>query len=208
MEKMRKLFNSFRATENAYTQAKASQLDKQNNKLTSGLFGILILVSTIAIAIASGISRSIVKTITEVTQTIQEIAATKGDFKRRIHVNTNDEVNELADATNNLLESVEKREWLQSNVAEIVTNYQGISAITKLAETFLSEVAQKTQASLGAFYVREVTENQVQFVKKAAFADTDDGVGMDSFKIGQGLIGQCALEKECYSMIIFQKTIV
>ena len=51
------------------------------------------------------------------------------------------------------LESVE-REWLQSNVAEIVTNYQGISAISKLAETFLSEVAQKTQASLGAFYVQ------------------------------------------------------
>jgi len=195
MEKMRKLFDSFRATENAYTQAKANQLDKQNSKLTSALFGILILVSTIAIAIASGISRSIVKTITEVTQTIQEIAATKGDFTRRIHVNTNDEVNELANATNTLLESVEKREWLQSNVAEIVTNYQGISAITKLAETFLSEVAQKTQASLGAFYVREVTENQVQFVKKAAFADTDDCVGMESFKIGQGLIGQCALEK-------------
>ncbi|MCS5502799.1 ATP-binding protein [Lysinibacillus sp. A4] len=195
MEKMRKLFDSFRATENAYTQAKASQLDKRNSKLTSALFGILILVSTIAIAIASGISRSIVKTITEVTQTIQEIAATKGDFTRRIHVNTNDEVNELANATNTLLESVEKREWLQSNVAEIVTNYQGISAITKLAETFLSEVAQKTQASLGAFYVREVTENQVQFVKKAAFADTDEGVGMESFKIGQGLIGQCALEK-------------
>lgn len=58
---MRKLFDSFRATENAYTQAKVRQLDKQNSRLTSALFGILILVSTIAIAIASGISRSIVK---------------------------------------------------------------------------------------------------------------------------------------------------
>ena len=193
MEKMRKLFDSFRATENAYTQVKASQLDKQNSQLTSGLFGILIFVSVIAIVIASGISRSIVKTITEVTQTIQEMAATKGDFKRRIHVNTNDEINELADAI--LLESVEKREWLQTNIADIVTKYQGISAITKLAETFLSEMAQKTQASLGAFYVREEAEDQVLFVKKAAFADGDDRVGMESFKIGQGLIGQCALEK-------------
>ncbi|ACA42146.1 ATP-binding protein [Lysinibacillus sp. fkY74-1] len=195
MEKMRKLFDAFRATENTYTQAKAAQLDKQNSQLTSGLFGILILVSVIAIVIASGISRSIVKTITEVTQTIQEMAATKGDFKRRIHVNTNDEINELADATNILLESVEKREWLQTNIADIVTKYQGISAITKLAETFLSEMAQKTQASLGAFYVREEAEEQVLFIKKAAFADGDDRVGMESFKVGQGLIGQCALEK-------------
>lgn len=195
MEKMRKLFDSFRSTENAYTQAKASQLDKQNSKLTSGLFGILILVSVIAIVIASGISRSIVRTITEVTQTIKEMAATKGDFTRRIHVSSNDEINDLAEATNILLESVEKREWLQSNIAEIVTKYQGVSAITKLAEIFLSEVAQKTQASLGAFYVREVTEEQVHFVKKAAFADGDDRVGIESFKMGQGLIGQCALEK-------------
>ena len=41
---MRKLFDSFRATENAYTQAKVRQLDKQNSRLTSALFGILILV--------------------------------------------------------------------------------------------------------------------------------------------------------------------
>lgn len=145
IEKMRKLFDSFRSTENVYTQTKAHQLDKQNSQLTVGLFGILIAISAISILIASGISRSIVKTIAEVTQTIQEIAATKGNFKRRIHVKTNDEVKSLADATNILLESVEKREWLQTNVADIVKKYQGISALTGLAETFLSEVAQKTK---------------------------------------------------------------
>jgi len=196
IEKMRNLFESFRSAENNYTQAKAHQLDKKNSQLTSGLFGILIVISTISIIIANGISQSIVKTITEVMQTIQEIAVTKGNFKRRIHVKTNDEVNELADATNLLLESVEKREWLQTNTADIVKKYQGISAITGLAEIFLSEVAQKTEASLGAFYVREEMEDQILFVKKAAFADEDDHVGRNSFKIGQGLIGQCALEKK------------
>ncbi|KOY80059.1 response regulator [Lysinibacillus macroides] len=195
IEKMRNLFESFRSAENNYTQAKAHQLDKKNSQLTSGLFGILIVISTISIIIANGISQSIVKTITEVMQTIQEIAVTKGNFKRRIHVKTNDEVNELADATNLLLESVEKREWLQTNIADIVKKYQGISAISGLAETFLSEVAQKTEASLGAFYVREEIEDQVLFVKKATFADGDDLLGINSFKIGQGLIGQCALEK-------------
>lgn len=198
MDTMRKQFDAFRADENAFTQTKAKQLDKTNSNLTTALFGILVLVSFIAIVIASGISRSIVKTITEVTQTIKEIAASKGNHRTRIHVKTNDEINALADATNELLDTLERREWLQANIAEIVTKYQGISAITKLAETFLSEMAQKTQSSFGAFYVREMHNNEVCFVKKASFADAGDKVGIDQFKIGQGLIGQCALEKRVF----------
>ncbi len=198
METMRKQFASFRTAENVLTQTKANQLDKKNSNLTSGLFGLLVLVSVIAIVIASGISRSIVKTITEVTEAIKVIAASKGNHKGRIHVKTNDEINALADATNELLDTLEKREWLQSNIAEVVTKYQGISAITQLAEIFLSEIAQMTQSSLGAFYVREMNNNEIHFVKKAAFADASDNIGMERFKIGQGLIGQCVSDKRIY----------
>ncbi|MDM5250963.1 ATP-binding protein [Lysinibacillus sp. G4S2] len=195
METIRNQFESLRSAVLATSQAKVTKLDKSNGILALTLLGILVFVSVVAIIIANGISRSIVKTITEVTQTIKEIAASKSNQKERIHVTSNDEINALANATNELLDTFEKRQWLQSNIAEIVTTYQGISAITKLAETFLSEIAQKTQSSLGAFYLRESIDNNIQFVKKAAFADEIDSVGIESFRLGQGLIGQCALEK-------------
>ncbi|MGE7695494.1 ATP-binding protein [Lysinibacillus sp. NPDC094177] len=196
METVRAQFESLRSEVIASMQTKVNDLDKRNNFVTLTLLGILVFISVVAIIIANGISRSIVKTLTQVTQTIQEITASKSSQKGRIHVRTNDEINDLAAATNELLDILERREWLQLNIAEIVTKYQGISAITKLAETFLSEIAQKTQSSLGAFYVRETTDNHIQFVKKAAFADARDDVGIESFKLGQGLIGQCALEKK------------
>ena len=198
MEKIQTQFDAFRSTENTLTQKKAKQLDSKNNNLTIGLFGLLVLVSVIAIMIASGISRSIVKTITEVTHTIREIGASKGDLKKRINVKTRDEINALADATNEMLDTLEKREWLQSNIAEVVTKYQGISSITSLAETFLSGIVQITHASFGAFYVRENDNKDVNFVKMAAFADSSDDIGRRSFKMGQGLIGQCALEKRIF----------
>jgi len=198
METMRNQFDAFRSDENTYTQNKAKQLDQRNSKLTTGLFGLLVLVSFISIVIASGISRSIVKTMKEVTQTIREMAASKGNYRTRIHVKTNDEINDLANATNELLDAFERREWLQANLAEIVTKYQGVSAISKLAETFLAEMAHKTQSSFGAFYVREMHNSDVVFVKKAAFADAGDNVGIEQFKLGQGLIGQCALEKRVF----------
>lgn len=196
METVRDQFESLRSEVIATMQAKVNDLDKRNSIVTLTLLGILVFISVVAIIIANGISRSIVKTLTKVTKTIQEIAASKSSQKGRIHVRTNDEINDLAAATNELLDALERREWLQLNIAEIVTKYQGISAITKLAETFLSEIAQKTQSSLGAFYVRETTDNNIQFVKKATFADARDDVGIESFKLGQGLIGQCALEKK------------
>ncbi|MGY3187558.1 ATP-binding protein [Lysinibacillus sp. TE18511] len=193
LETVRNQFESLRSAVVATMQAKVNDLDKRDSIVTLTLLGILVFISVVAIIVASGISRSIVKTITEVTQTIKEIAASKSNKKGRIEVTSNDEINALANATNELLDTFEKKQFLQSNIAEIVTKYQGISAITKLAEIFLSEVAQKTQSSLGAFYIRESIDNNIQFVKKATFAD--DSIGIESFKLGQGVIGQCALEK-------------
>lgn len=196
MDAVRDQFESLRSVIYANMQAQVNDLDKRNSIVTLTLLGILVFISVIAIFIANGISRSIVNMLTKVTQTIQEIAASKSSKKGRIHVKTNDEINALVAATNELLDVLERREWLQVNIAEIVTKHQGISAVTKLAETFLSEIAQKTQSSLGAFYVRETTDNNVLFVKKAAFAEAGDDVGIESFKLGEGLIGQCALEKK------------
>ncbi|MGE7913292.1 response regulator [Lysinibacillus xylanilyticus] len=195
LETVRNQFESLRSAVVATMQAKVNDLDKRDSIVTLTLLGILVFISVVAITIASSISRSIVKTLTEVTRTIREIAASKSSQKERIHVKTNDEINALAGATNELLDALERREWLQLNIAEIVTKYQGVSAITKLAETFLSEIAQKTQSSLGAFYIRESIDNNIQFVKKATFADDSDSIGIESFKLGQGVIGQCALEK-------------
>jgi len=199
MEMMRKQFNAFRLEEKAVTKTKASQLDKRNNVITIGLIGIIVIVSGIAIIAANIISKSIVSKIKEVTKTIKSIAASSGDFKRRINVKTNDEIKELGVATNELLDSFEKREWLQINLAEVVTKYQGISSIEALAETFLKEMAQITKASFGAFYVEEKNNQKTTFIKKASFADSDyTSIGRESFDLGQGLIGQCALEKRVF----------
>ncbi|MTT31762.1 response regulator [Terrilactibacillus sp. BCM23-1] len=192
MDSIRDQFDQFRSTERALTQKRATQLDNKNTIITIGLFGILLLICLISIVMASTISRSIVRTIKDVTRVISKIASSKGDLTERINVKTNDEMKELGSATNALLAHIEKREWIQSNIAAILTKYQGISSINTLGEIFLSEITKMTEASFGAFYVRE--END-EFVKKAAFADSIDDIGRDRFYLGQGLIGQIAKEK-------------
>lgn len=199
IETIRKQFDAFRAEEKEVTNVKAAQLDKRNSVITIGLIGLIVIVSVIAVIAANILSKSIVSKIMEITQAIKSIAASSGEMKRRIDVKTNDEIKELGQATNDLLSNFEKREWLQLNLAEVVTKYQGISSIEVLAETFLKEMAKMTQASFGAFYVREQSEHKNSFVKRASFADSDySTIGRESFVIGQGLIGQCAIEKQIF----------
>lgn len=199
MEAIQSQFESFLAIEKANIDERAAALDGRNQILTFGLFALLIIISLIAIGISSGISRMIVNTIGDVTETIRKIALSGGGHGERIKVNTQDEVRDLANATNFLLDTLEKREWLQKNLADIVTTYQGVSSITKLAQTFLSEVADRTDTSYGAFYVRETVDNKVSFVKQASFAGEDASIGREDFKLGEGLIGQAAADKRMYT---------
>lgn len=200
MQSIRNQFNDFRDSEREIAQVRAEELDRQNNNLTVGLFGLLLTVSIIAIVISSQVSKSIVRTINDVTQTIKKIASNNGDLKERIHVHTNDEINGLANATNELLDNLDGREWLQTNLAEIVTKYQGVASINALAKIFMSEVAKMTNSSSGAFYVREIEDNGNHFIKNASFADNnfEKDIGRESFRIGQGLIGQCVQEKQTF----------
>ncbi|MFE7083493.1 CHASE3 domain-containing protein [Priestia megaterium] len=196
MNKMRKQLNTFLTTEKLLTQKRATELDNQNHTIALAIYGLFLLVTLISIMLAMFISKSIVRTIKEVTQTIKSIASSKGDVKDRIIVNTNDEIKELGQATNELLDSVERREWIQTNLAETVTTYQGVSTIDVLAERFLFTIANVTQSSLGTFYIRQENDKDIQFIRQAAFANSaSHKVGRERFVLGQGLIGQCALEK-------------
>lgn len=125
----------------------------------------MFLLSCISIIISLYISNSITKTIKNVIQAIKSISS-KEKITERIHVNTRDEIKDLAHTTNHLLDEISKREWLQTELAELILMYQGVSSIEMLGKKILSGIIQKTQTSCGAFYVREEYEETVYYVKK------------------------------------------
>lgn len=185
---------SIRESEANYLKSEATRLDAVNNKIifTLGLF--LFVSALVAIFFSSFISRSITRTITRTTSAIRHIANEKGALKTRIPLTSNDEMRELTVATNELLDTIETREWLQSNTAQTVKMYQGINSVQALAEVFLNQVATVTKATYGAFYIRPEDNEEKVFERFASFAQTEDTVARKAFKFGEGLIGQCAQE--------------
>jgi HAMP domain-containing protein/signal transduction histidine kinase/CheY-like chemotaxis protein len=131
------------------------------------------------------------------------IAVTKGDLTRSIAVEAQGEVETLKDTINqmiaNLAETIRKntdQDFLKTNIAKFTGMMQGQRDLLTVAKLLLSELTPLVGAQHGAFYLADSTETETTLRYLAGYAFTEEDGVPKQFRIGQGLIGQCALEKE------------
>lgn len=200
IDQLRTQLDSFLANEKQLTADRISQLNQNNTNLKITLYAIIILVTVITIATAFFLSNSIVRTIKQVIKTIKSItdADSKVDLTTRIKVSTRDETWELAEAMNSLLSNLEKQSWVQKSMTDISTMYQGMTDITELSQAFVTKLAPLLQATYGVVYLRRSQGTVVDYVKVAGYAIAEDGQAAASFRLGEGLIGQAALDKRLF----------
>ncbi|MGK4152290.1 ATP-binding protein [Kurthia gibsonii] len=167
------------------------------------IFFILILsIMLVGLFVSNYVSKNIIQAIQNVKKTIQNIRQKGGDLKERIDIISRDEVRDLTIETNQLLDQLEEKEWVQNNVNHIIYAYQGVNDIHTLADVILSEISQVIHAVHSVFYLREEQDNDILYVKKGAFAENNLDIGRDSFKLGEGLIGQVAKDGHMYKMAV------
>ncbi|MFK9091503.1 CHASE3 domain-containing protein [Bacillus salipaludis] len=197
-DQLRTQLDSFLANEKKLTAERIVQLNQNNTNLKITLYAIIILVSAITIATAIFLSNSIVKTIKQVIKTIKSITDSEVDLTTRISVNTHDETRELAEAMNNLLSSLEKQSWVQKSMTDISMINQGVTDITELAKSFVTKLAPLLDAAYGVVYLRRNQGGVVDYVKVAGYAIADEERAASSFRLGEGLIGQAALDQRIF----------
>jgi hypothetical protein len=128
-------------------------------------------------------------------------AVTKGDLSRSIDVDALGEVASLKDNINemirNLRETTEKnnaQDWLKTNLAKFTRLLQGQRDLVTMSRTILSELAPVVEAQHGVFYVNE-GNGEPDLRLLASYAYTERKHLANRFKAGEGLVGQCALER-------------
>lgn len=198
IEKLRTQLEGMRLDHLDDTKAYIMQLESRNRIVTLTLYILLFAVAIVSLIIVAYVSSSISRTIKQVSATIGQIAASKGDLSTRINVKTHDEIRDLAEATNSLLVSLEAQAWVANRVTEVATMTQGMNSLEALARSFLSKVAPMVGASYGVFYVRGTQDSQPRMNKLTAYAETGTASAKDSFKFGEGLVGQCAMDKRAF----------
>ena len=130
-------------------------------------------------------------------------AVTKGDLTRSITVEASGEVAALKDNINemirNLRDTTQKnteQDWLKTNLARFTRMLQGQRDLLTVSNLMLSELAPLVNAQHGVFYVTDRDEEgQTVMALAASYAFNNRKHLANTFRLREGLIGQCAHEK-------------
>ncbi|HLH56961.1 MAG TPA: HAMP domain-containing protein [Verrucomicrobiae bacterium] len=140
-------------------------------------------------------------------------AVTKGDLTRSIQVDASGEVAALKDNINEMIRNLKDttiknndQDWLKTNLAKFTRMLQGQKDMLTVGKLILSELAPVVSAQHGVFYVMEAPKEEqpedhdhsnepfLKLLASYAFRSRKN-VG-NRFSLGEGLVGQAALEKE------------
>jgi CheY-like chemotaxis protein/signal transduction histidine kinase/HAMP domain-containing protein len=137
-------------------------------------------------------------------------AVTKGDLTRSIQVDARGEVAELKDNVNTMIDNLrgttdrnQEQDWLKTNLAKFTSMLQGQRELVTVGKMLLSELAPLVDAQQGAIYQMDRGEPGGEAPDSggdrmlrllAGYAQRPDQP--ERIRLGVGLVGQAAAEKE------------
>jgi HAMP domain-containing protein len=143
--------------------------------------------------------------LTTQVRAIAEVATavTTGDLTRSIKVDASGEVAALKDNINEMIRNLKdttqknsEQDWLKTNLAKFSRMLQGQKDLLPVGRMILSELAPVVSAQHGAFFILDASGNEPELKLLASYAHRERKAVANRFKLGEGLVGQCALEKE------------
>jgi HAMP domain-containing protein/CheY-like chemotaxis protein/signal transduction histidine kinase len=141
--------------------------------------------------------------LTSQVRAIAEVATavTKGDLTRSIQVDARGEVAELKDNINTMIGNLRlttdvntEQDWLKTNLARFTNMLQGQRDLTTVGRLLLTELTPLVNAHMGVIYQIESEESPLLRLL-SAYAGDSINVHQPTLQLGEGLIGQCALDK-------------
>ncbi|MFL5271019.1 MAG: response regulator, partial [Anaeromyxobacteraceae bacterium] len=143
--------------------------------------------------------------LTTQVRAIAEVATavTKGDLTRSIAVSAQGEVATLKDNINQMIANLRattqknsEQDWLKTNLAKFTRMLQGQRDLEAVSRLILRELAPLVSAQHGLFYLLD-QQNEATLLKLlSSYAYRERKSLSNQFKPGEGLVGQCVLEKE------------
>ncbi|MEH2499175.1 HAMP domain-containing protein/CheY-like chemotaxis protein/predicted transcriptional regulator [Bradyrhizobium sp. AZCC 1678] len=141
--------------------------------------------------------------LTSQVRAIAEVATavTKGDLTRSIQVDARGEMAELKDNINTMIGNLRlttqvntEQDWLKTNLASFTNMLQGQRDLTTVGRLLLTELAPLVNAHMGAIYQTENPDSP-QLRLLSAYAGDSANPHPLVVQFGEGLIGQCAMDK-------------
>jgi signal transduction histidine kinase/DNA-binding response OmpR family regulator/HAMP domain-containing protein len=142
--------------------------------------------------------------LTTQVRAIAEVATavTQGDLTRSITVEARGEVAALKDTANEMIRNLRdttrkntEQDWLKTNLAKFSRMLQGQKDLTTVARLILSELAPVVSAQHALFYVLHAAREAPRLTLVASYGAKGQSALGGQLELGEGLVGQCAVEK-------------
>lgn len=179
------------------------------NWAVENIYIYLVIGLIIGIGFTIWIIRSTSNNLHKVMDVMKQAAASDFDTLPRIEISSKGELSEIAVAFNKLAQALEKHSimekqlkeeaeelsWMNRQIAKIATLYPEVENVQMLASMLITKLVPMVGASYGVFYLKEVNKSEQYFTRMSSFASMGSEEDRKQFRIGEGLIGQCALLK-------------
>ena len=157
-----------------------------------------ILLISLGVLVAGGvgvvIGLSIQRPNDRLRASVEDLASGKIDVPIP-HVNYPNEIGVMARAISvlqDIYRNSNEQHWVKSHTTEIAGRLQHSEDFRALTQTAVSLLAPVVGAGHAAFYV---ADSQGQFNLLASYGYRERKNLANSFRVGEGLVGQCAMEK-------------
>jgi signal transduction histidine kinase/DNA-binding response OmpR family regulator/HAMP domain-containing protein len=131
-------------------------------------------------------------------------AVTEGDLTRQVRVDASGEVAVLKDKLNEMIRNLREttrqnveQDWLKTNRERFTRMLQGQTDLPTVSSSILSELATLVSAQHGVFYTMDTENNGTErkLRMQAGYGYEERKRLSTTFRVGEGLVGQCAREK-------------
>ena len=172
-------------------EQRAKLLSEKGTRIT-----VLLLIVGVGAGMFFGllITVSIRRPTERIRETVEQLAAGKLDCPVP-HADYPNEIGDLARSIEVLRDESKKLEgerWLKTHIAAITNELQSTGSFSELAQKLFSSVAPLIRLGHGVFYIYDEDQQKLRLLCGYAHSERKN---LDQyFALGQGLVGQCALE--------------
>lgn len=158
------------------------------------------LSTVLAVVIAFYMIRMVIIPVITVTNTFKQITEDDVDLDIRIKRDSNDELGEMAKHFNKFMTKLKEmidhnrnQSWLKTGQAELNERIRGDQQLPVLCSNIVGYIAKYINAQVGAIYVR-TSEDTFKLLSSYAYNRRKNL--SNEIHLGEGIVGQAALEKQ------------
>ncbi|MDZ8027066.1 MAG: response regulator [Nostoc sp. DedQUE11] len=202
MDQIQKLLQAMKNEENVLLKRRSERAQAAAHQTLATIVYSIPLFAAILVLIGIILTRHISLPLKRVSDLVERVA--DGDLSVNLpDSDRHDEIGVLKRTFNQMIVNLryttqknDEQNWLKSNLAEFTQMLQGQRNLESVSRTILSNLAPLVGASAGVFYLMDSINDEPMLKLLGSYAYKQRKNLANQFRFGEGLVGQCALEKQ------------